>query len=91
MSVTKEQVISALSAVSKKVISQEITGKKADTNEELKSMMNSMQLKIEDVMHLSMSSYDTVKSWRVSRKSKRWRRMPDRTLAYLKVQLGRNQ
>jgi pantothenate kinase-related protein Tda10 len=90
MSVTKEQVVSALAAVPKKAISQEWSGKKTDTNEELKSMMASMQLKIEDVMRLSMTSYDTVKSWRVNRESKRWRRMPDRTLAYLKMQLGRN-
>lgn len=89
MSVSKEEVISALAPAPRKAIQMEWGGKGVDTNEELKALMSSLQLKIEDVMRLSMSSYDTVKSWRVRKESKRWRRMPMRSLAHIKIQLGK--
>jgi hypothetical protein len=86
MSEVNEQVVAALSRSAR--VASPWSSKSSNTNDELKSIMSSMNLKIDDVMRLSMTSYDTVKSWRVNRNSKRWRRMPDRVLSHIKIQLG---
>lgn len=91
MQSSQESIVSALRPESRDSSSKDWMNRSHDTNEELKQIMQSMQLKIDDVMRLSMTSYDTVKSWRVKRESKRWRRMPNRALAHLKMSIGVNR
>ena len=57
------------------------------TNEALKRLMTSYGLSIKDVTERLEVTIDTVKSWRVSRESSRYRKMPGMALKLLKMQL----
>lgn len=61
--------------------------RRLDTNAELKRVMAEKDLSLRDVADMTMVSYDTVASWTVKRGSARWRRMPNRNLALLKLTL----
>lgn len=59
--------------------------RRVDTNAELLKIIEEHQLSLREVADLTMVSYDTVASWTVNKNTSRWRRMPNRNLALLKM------
>ena len=64
--------------------------RRVDTNSELKKIIKDSGLSLREVADLTMVSYDTAAGWTVKRGSSRFRRMPNRCLALLRMSLGAN-
>lgn len=56
-------------------------------NEELKSISETYDLSIEQISEMTGYAIDTVKAWRVSPESKKYRSMPERAMKLLKYEI----